>query len=244
MNKQREAIYKLRRDILEGREGREYVMGVAEDIVDGLLELHCPEKSDPQDWDLPGLRTEMLAYFNINAGELGLDELGIDELRETLWKAVEERYVEKESRHPEEVIRGFERAIMLNSVDMAWKDHLLALDHLKEGISLRGYGQRDPLQEYKKESFELFEMMRERVENDIIQKLFRYEPVTEEAMLEQRARQQRAAPKIELSAPPKVEGQRPQPAVNREAKVGRNDPCPCGSGKKYKKCHGAAVTVG
>jgi preprotein translocase subunit SecA len=244
MNKQREAIYKLRRDILEGREGREYVIGVAEDILDGLLELHCPEKSDPQDWDLPGLRTEMLAYFNINAGELGLDQLGIDELRETLWKAIEDRYTERESRHPEEVIRGFERAIMLNSVDTAWKDHLLALDHLKEGISLRGYGQRDPLQEYKKESFELFEMMRERVENDIIQKLFRYEPVTEEQMLEQRARQQRVAPKIELSAPPKVEGQRPQPAVNRDAKVGRNDPCPCGSGKKYKKCHGAAVTVG
>jgi preprotein translocase subunit SecA len=244
MNKQREAIYKLRRDILEGREGREYVMGIAEDILDGLLDLHCPEKSDPQDWDLSGLRTEMLAYFNINAGDLGLDELGIDELRSTLWKEIEERYAEKESRHPEEVIRGFERAIMLQSVDTSWKDHLLALDHLKEGISLRGYGQRDPLQEYKKESFDLFEMMRERVENDIIQKLFRYEPVTEEQMLEQRARQQRAAPKIELSAPPKVEGQRPQPAVNREAKVGRNDPCPCGSGKKYKKCHGAAVTVG
>ncbi len=244
MNKQREAIYKLRRDILEGREGREYVMGIAEDILDGLLEDHCPEKSDPQDWDLPGLRTEMLAYFNINAGEMGLDQLGIDELRDTLWKAIEGRYTEKESRHPEEIMRGFERAIMLNSADTAWKDHLLALDHLKEGISLRGYGQRDPLQEYKKESFELFEMMRERVENDIIQKLFRYEPITEEQMLEQRARQQRVAPKIELSAPPKVEGQRPQPAVNREAKVGRNDPCPCGSGKKYKKCHGAAVTVG
>jgi preprotein translocase subunit SecA len=244
MNKQREAIYKLRRDILEGREGRDYVMGIVEDIVDGLLDLHCPEKTDPQEWDFPGLRTEMLAYFNINAGDLRLEELGIDELRDTLWKAVEERYVEKESRHPEEVIRGFERAIMLNSVDMAWKDHLLALDHLKEGISLRGYGQRDPLQEYKKESFDLFEMMRERVENDIIQKLFRYEPVTEEQMLEQRARQQRAAPRIELSAPPKVEGQRPQPTVSREAKVGRNDPCPCGSGKKYKKCHGAAVTVG
>ncbi len=244
MNKQREAIYKLRRDILDGHEGREYVMGLAEDIVEGLLDLHCPEKTDPQDWDLPGLRTEMLAYFNINAGDMGLDQLGIDELRETLWKAIEERYTEKESRHPEEVIRGFERAIMLQSVDTAWKDHLLALDHLKEGISLRGYGQRDPLQEYKKESFELFEMMRERVENDIIQKLFRYEPVTEEQMLEQRVRQQRAAPRIELSAPPKVEGQRPQPAVNRETKVGRNDPCPCGSGKKYKKCHGAAVTVG
>jgi preprotein translocase subunit SecA len=245
MNKQREAIYKLRRDILEGREGREYVMGLAEDILDGLLDLHCPEKTDPQDWDLTGLRTEMLAYFNINAGGMNLDELGIDELRETLWKVIEERYAEKETRHSTEVLRGFERAIMLQSVDTSWKDHLLALDHLKEGIGLRGYGQRDPLQEYKKESFDLFEMMRERVENDIVQKLFRFEPMTEEQVIEQRERQQqRAAPRIEFSAPPKVEGQRPQPAVNREAKVGRNDPCPCGSGKKYKKCHGAAVTVG
>ncbi len=245
MNKQREAIYKLRRDILEGLEGREYVMGLAEDILDGLLDLHCPEKTDPQDWDLTGLRTEMLAYFNINAGGMNLDELGIDELRETLWKVIEERYAEKETRHSTEVLRGFERAIMLQSVDTSWKDHLLALDHLKEGIGLRGYGQRDPLQEYKKESFDLFEMMRERVENDIVQKLFRFEPMTEEQVIEQRERQQqRAAPRIEFSAPPKVEGQRPQPAVNREAKVGRNDPCPCGSGKKYKKCHGAAVTVG
>jgi preprotein translocase subunit SecA len=246
MNKQREAIYKLRRDILDGREGREYVMNISRDILDGLIDLHCPEKSDPQDWDLTGLRTEILAYFNINAGGMKLDELGIDELGEALWKAIEERYVEKESRHPEEVLRGFERAIMLQSVDTAWKDHLLALDHLKEGISLRGYGQRDPLQEYKKESFDLFEMMRERVENDIVQKLFRFEPMTEEQVIEQRVRQQRAAaPRIELSAPPKVEGQRPQPTVAKpESKVGRNDPCPCGSGKKYKKCHGAAVTVG
>jgi len=244
MNKQREAIYKLRRNILDGNEGRDYLMGLVEDILDGMLEAHCSEKIDPSDWDLTGLRTEMLAYFNINAGGMNLDELGIDELRETLWNAIEGRYKEKEARHPEEVIRGFERAIMLQAVDTSWKDHLLALDHLKEGISLRGYGQRDPLQEYKKESFDLFEMMRERVEDDIVQKLFRFEPVTEEQMLEQRVRQQRAAPKVEFSAPPKVEGQRPQPSVNRDAKVGRNDPCPCGSGKKYKKCHGAQVTVG
>jgi preprotein translocase subunit SecA len=244
MNKQREAIYKLRRNILDGNEGRDYLMGLVEDILDGMLETHCSDKVDPSDWDLTGLRTEMLAYFNINAGGMNLDELGIDELRETLWNAIEGRYKEKESRHPEEVIRGFERAIMLQAVDTSWKDHLLALDHLKEGISLRGYGQRDPLQEYKKESFDLFEMMRERVEDDIVQKLFRFEPVTEEQMLEQRVRQQRAAPKVEFSAPPKVEGQRPQPSVNRDAKVGRNDPCPCGSGKKYKKCHGAQVTVG
>jgi preprotein translocase subunit SecA len=244
MNKQREAIYKLRRNILDGNEGRDYLMGLVEDILDGMLETHCSEKIDPSEWDLTGLRTEMLAYFNINAGAMNLDELGIDELREALWNAIEGRYKEKEARFAEEVIRGFERAIMLQAVDTSWKDHLLALDHLKEGISLRGYGQRDPLQEYKKESFDLFEMMRERVEDDIVQKLFRFEPVSEEQMLEQRVRQQRAAPKVELSAPPKVEGQRAQPSVNRDVKIGRNDPCPCGSGKKYKKCHGAQVTVG
>jgi preprotein translocase subunit SecA len=252
MNKQREAIYQLRRDILEGREGREYVMEIAGGIFDALVESHCPEKSDPQEWDLSGLRTEFMAYFNISAGELGanLEELGIDELRTTLRGAYEARYGEREARHPAEVMRAFERAIMLHAVDVAWKDHLLALDHLKEGIGLRGYGQRDPLQEYKRESFELFQAMKDRVEDDMIQKLFRYEPMTEEQMLEQRRRQeQRAAPSIELSAPPKVEGSgapagRPQQVVRREGKVGRNDPCPCGSGKKYKKCHGAAASVG
>jgi preprotein translocase subunit SecA len=181
----------------------------------------------------------------MNAQDLGLDELGIDELRDTLWNAIEQRYTEKETRHAPEVLRSFERAIMLHAVDTAWKDHLLALDHLKEGIGLRGYGQRDPLNEYKKESFDLFQEMKDRIEDDIVQKLFRYEPVSEEQMAEQRRRREIAAPRIELSAPPKVEGGgRPQPTVNKDVKIGRNDPCPCGSGKKYKKCHGAAVTVG
>src|SRR6202521_5287584 len=253
MNKQREAIYQLRRDILEGREGREYVMEVAGGNLNSLIESHCPEKTDPQEWDLSGLRTEFLAFFNISINELGinLEDLGIDGLRETLGKTLEERYAERETRHPGEVIRAFERAIMLHAVDVAWKDHLLALDHLKEGIGLRGYGQRDPLQEYKRESFELFQAMKDRVEDDMIQKLFRYEPMTEEQLLEQRRRQERAAPRIELSAPPKtgdggMSGApgRPQQVVHREGKVGRNDPCPCGSGKKYKKCHGAAATFG
>jgi preprotein translocase subunit SecA len=248
MNKQREAIYKLRRDILEGREGRDYVIGLTGSILDALLETHCSERIDPEEWDLKGLRTELLAYFNINAQEVGLklEDLGIDELRETLAAAVEQRYAEREARHEPEIFRSFERAIMLHAVDVAWKDHLLALDHLKEGIGLRGYGQRDPLNEYKRESFDLFQAMKDRIEDDIVQKLFRYEPVTEEQLAEQRRRREAVqAPRIELSAPPKVEGpSRPQPSVNKDAKVGRNDPCPCGSGKKYKKCHGAAVTVG
>ncbi len=248
MNKQREAIYKLRRDVLEGKEGREYPMGLAEGILDSLLDTHCPEKLDPEEWDLKGLRTALLGFFNINAQDAGLklEDLGIDELRETLWTAIEQRYTERESRHPPEVYRKFEREITLLAVDSSWKDHLLALDHLKEGIGLRGYGQRDPLNEYKRESFELFQAMKERVEDDIIQKLFRIELATEEQIAEQRRRREAVqAPRIELSAPPKVEGPvRPQPTVNKDLKVGRNDPCPCGSGKKYKKCHGAALGVG
>jgi preprotein translocase subunit SecA len=248
MNKQREAIYKLRRDILEGAEGREYVLELVSNIVDSLLETHCSEKIDPEDWDLKGLRTELLAYFNLNAQELGfrLEDLGIEELRETLTTTIQERYAEREARHEPELFRGFERWIMLQAVDTAWKDHLLALDHLKEGIFLRGYAQRDPLNEYKRESFELFQSMKDRVEDDIVEKLYRYEPVTEEQRAEQRRRREAAQMnRIELSAPPKVEGpSRTQPTVNKDAKVGRNDPCPCGSGKKYKKCHGAAVTVG
>ncbi|HET9227788.1 MAG TPA: preprotein translocase subunit SecA [Thermoanaerobaculia bacterium] len=246
MNKQREAIYRLRRDILDGNEGRDYILKIASDMVDSLLETHAGEKLDPQDWDMPGLRTQFLSYFNINAGDLGLEEMGVDELRETLLKAVEQRYEERAARYNPEMVKGFERYVMLQSVDMAWKDHLLALDHLKEGISLRGYGQRDPLNEYKRESFELFEAMKERIEDDIVQKVFRYELRSEEENAELRLRQQRPAPRIQLSAPPKVEGpQRAQPtAASKDAKVGRNDPCPCGSGKKYKKCHGAQVTVG
>ncbi len=260
MNKQREAIYTLRRDILEGREGRDYVQNRAGEILDGMLDAHCDEKLDPMDWNLSGLRTDMLSYFNIASHELphDLDKLGIDELREALWSRIESKYDEREGRFSPEVMRGFERAILLHAVDLSWKDHLLALDHLKEGIGLRTYAQRDPLNEYKRESYELFQAMKDRIENDSIERLFRYEPVTEEQMAEQRRRKERAAaPRIEiappsnpstgvgasLNAPSPANPPRPQTVVGGD-KIGRNDPCPCGSGKKYKKCHGAAVTVG
>src|SRR5688572_18791580 len=149
MNKQREAIYRLRKDILEGREGREYVLKVASDIFDYVLQTHCPEKSDPRDWNLQELSTEVLAYFDLEVRTLGLDleSLGIDELRAQLWEKIEGKYVEKEARLGPDLMRVFERDILLRVVDHAWKEHLLALDHLKEGIGLRGYGQRDPLNE-------------------------------------------------------------------------------------------------
>ena len=249
MNKQREAIYKLRRDILEGREGRDYALAVARDVLGFVIESHCSEKDDPRDWNLHEVSTDLLAYFNLSASEAGIDleQLGIDELRETLGAEIERRYTAKEERLGPDLMRLLERDVMLRVVDQAWKDHLLALDHLKEGIGLRGYGQRDPKQEYKKESFELFQAMKERIEDTILKTLFRLEPVSEEQMAEQRRRRQAPPSGFQLSAPAKTgppgAPQRPQTVVRQGDKVGRNDPCPCGSGKKYKKCHGASSPV-
>jgi preprotein translocase subunit SecA len=243
MNKQREAIYQLRRDILEGKEGREYPLRIARDVLDGLVGAHCPEKADPGDWTLSELRTDLLAYYDIdvNSLDLKLEELGVEELGEELWTVIEAKYTEKETRLGSELMRLFERDVMLRVVDQSWKDHLLALDHLKEGIGLRGYGQQDPLNEYKRESYDLFTEMKERVEDTILKTLFRVEPMSAEQLAEQRRlRASRPPARISFSAPARPGVPQPVHTVRKAEKVGRNDPCPCGSGKKYKKCHGAA----
>jgi preprotein translocase subunit SecA len=272
MNKQREEVYRLRRDILDGEEGRDYLLQMAGDVLDFMVDTHCPEKADPRDWELTQLATDMLAYFAIDVHQLDadLEKLSRDQVRDVLWQAVEAKWTEKEERL--ETLRPgltglFLRDVMLRVLDQAWKDHLLALDHLKEGIGLRGYGQRDPKQEYKRESFELFEAMREGVEDQILKTSFRLEPVSEEQMLEQqRRRRQAPARRLRFSAPGEAGGgvaaaaggadftpgagrrpqapEKPQTFVRDGEKVGRNDPCPCGSGKKYKKCHGAASAAG
>ncbi len=249
MNQQREEIYSLRRDILEGKEGRSYLMEISGDVLQSILEQHCPAKSDPEDWTLKELATDILAYFNINVHEVGLklDEMTVEEIRDDLLARLEGKYAGKEERHGEEIIRMMERHVMLQVVDTAWKDHLLALDHLKEGVGLRGYGQRDPLNEYKRESFELFAEMRNRIEDTVIKNLFRMEPASPEEMADRERRRREAARRaLNFSAPAKTSGP-PQPVktvVNKGDRVGRNDPCPCGSGKKYKKCHGAPSAVG
>ncbi len=246
MNKQREAIYELRRDILEGREGRDYVLRVASDILAYYLDAHCPPKADPRDWNYSEIRTDSLAYFNLDVNDLGLklEDLGLDELQARLEEAFQSKYAEKEERLGEELMRMFERDVMLRVVDHAWKDHLLALDHLKEGIGLRGYGQRDPKNEYKRESFELFQAMKERIEDTIIKTLFRIEPISAEQMAEKRRRQPAPPSRFQFSAPPKAaRPAKPQTVRRKGEKIGRNDPCPCGSGKKYKKCHGAPARV-
>ena len=244
MNKQREAIYELRKDILSGREGKEYVLRTAEDIIGYFVETHCPEKADPRDWNLTEIRTDTLAYFGIDLNESGLnlEEMGVEELQEALIGAVRAKYAEKEARYGEDVMHTFERYILLREVDQAWKDHLLALDHLKEGIGLRGYGQRDPKQEYKKESYEIFQQMKEHIEDSVVKKLFLFDPVSADQLAEQRRRRQAPPADMSFSAPFKsAQRLKPQTMVRKGEKVGRNDPCPCGSGKKYKKCCGSAA---
>jgi len=249
MNKQREEIYRLRRDLLEGREGREFIDRVQSDLIEFAVEEHCPPKEDPRDWQYSEIATAVLKYFDLDVREAGipLEELGTEEMKERITEAVQAKYEEKQERIGGEQMAEFERTIMLQVVDAAWKDHLLGLDHLKEGIGLRGYGQRNPLDEYKRESYELFQAMKERIEDTVIQRVFRFEPVSQEQMEEMLRRRRQAMAersKLRFSAPPKTGAPaRPQTVVREGEKVGRNDPCPCGSGKKYKKCCGAPAAV-
>jgi len=237
MNKQRVEIYSLRRELLEGKGQSEYLAQKMEEILDWILQTYAPEASDPQDWSIPELTLQMQRLFGIDPVKAGVDfqQASFRELREILWNAVREKYAQKEATLGAEIMRQHERLVMLNVIDTQWKDHLLTMDHLKEGIGLRGYGQRDPLTEYKRESFEMFAAMKERIENDIIRFLFLMEPVIQkerEQMAERREKD------LSYSAPAK-ESSEPRRAP-AGPKIGRNDPCPCGSGKKYKKCHGAA----
>jgi preprotein translocase subunit SecA len=286
MNKQRENIYALRRQILEGKiqfrdeEGqetvvgtREYLMDLAEEILDSLVETHAARAADYEQWDLDALKLEVSRVFAVDGADLDFTDRTSDEIRDALWGKILQSYDEKEQQVGREVLERVERDIMLQIVDSQWKDHLYSLDHLKEGIGLRGYGQRDPLIEYKKESFELFQAMKDRVDEEIVRYLWWLRPVqNDEAAPVPRRPAPRRAPLIlnDPSAESKsilgsARAQSPGPAspfgpshdkqpprvggddaavktVRRdEPKVGRNDPCPCGSGKKYKKCHGAAA---
>jgi preprotein translocase subunit SecA len=234
-NMQRTEIYRLRRELLEGKGQREFLLQKATDLVDFLLDANCSADVDPEDWKTDDLRNGVLRFFGIDVQSLGIDwkTINAPDLCETLRGRVLERYEEKERSLGAEVMRQHERTLMLYVIDTAWKDHLLAMDHLKEGIGLRGYGQRDPLNEYKKESFAMFGLMKERIEDEIIMNLWRMDAVVQGRQQEMRRRRERD---LVYSAPAKEAA---RPAQRSAARVGRNAPCPCGSGKKYKKCHGS-----
>ncbi len=242
MNKQRESIYTLRRSILEGREGKEYILNSADEIVEYLIDTHFPE-SDREVPDEAELNAELYDFFGLDLRTSGVDmeHDRRDEVKYKIVEAVHQRYEEKEAMVGADNMRLNEKYLLLQVIDQQWKDHLLNVDHLKEGIGLRGYGQRDPLIEYKRESFELFQSMLERIQDRVVKILWKIE-LAREGDREESQRVQRALPpqppkqQLTFSGAPKEAA---APVKRAQAKVGRNDPCPCGSGKKYKKCHGA-----
>ncbi len=244
MNKQREAIYAIRRELLEGADQREYVLELANDIMSDLLDRYTPRDKPVDTWDLEGLRVSAGNQFGFDMAQLGINgnDVSYHELAGKLLAKVRTIYEDKEKRFGTEYIRFQERMFMLQVLDMQWKDHLYNLDHLKEGIGLRGYGQRDPLIEYKKESFDMFEELRTRIEEETIRFLYLFEPISREeqdAREREREDARRKAQKQQDLVYSAGDSASAAPAKREMAKVGRNDPCPCGSGKKFKKCHGA-----
>jgi preprotein translocase subunit SecA len=242
MNKQRETIYSLRRSFLEGRDQKEFVLERAKAIADELVEMYCPRDQHPDQWNVTQFSNELLNQFGIDLKTAGIDasQFNHDGLVEELIEKVNTRYGEKEALFSPPTLRWLERHILLDIVDAQWKDHLLTLDHLKEGIGLRGYGQKDPLVEFKKEAFTLFDELMNRIDTEAVRFLFLMQPAKPQDEAKQiEERQRRQQKNLQFQAGP-AQAEPPKP-VRSGAKVGRNDPCPCGSGKKYKKCHGTAA---
>jgi preprotein translocase subunit SecA len=285
MNKQREAVYGLRRRLLEGTDQKDLILeDYVSAILGELLEQYCPAKAHAADWDIKGLKDAVFTRFGVDflAEGVKADTLNRQELGDAIFEKLKERYDAKEKLIGPEAMRHHERMIMLSVIDQQWKDHLLSMDHLKEGIGLRGYGQHDPLVEYKRESFDMFEAMMQRFQEDTVRYLYLMQILErppdagaggpppggpagqepgpgvpaqhggdgngrrpprlvstsadelEEAFMRRKRRELEQARMAGAG-----DTQQVQQVVRGQEKVGRNDPCPCGSGKKYKKCHGA-----
>ncbi len=291
MNKQRTAVYDMRRMILEGKDTEKYVVDLSLDVLDWYLDNYASEKDDPDSWNLDGLQGALKETYGIDVPLSQLKGMGRAEMVETFGERIRKLYADKQAQVGVDAMNMFVRMVMLQIVDTQWKDHLYALDHLKEGIGLRGYGQRDPLVEYKKESFNMFQALMDRIDEEMLRWIYLAQPmrggdegggapaptprpvsmVREEAPVPEprpvrepelafagaRTRPRNLTfndPGAALSGSASALGgaAAAEPAaarggmdgavqtVRREGKkVGRNDPCPCGSGRKYKKCHGA-----
>ncbi len=252
MNRQRETIYGLRRQLMEEPDQREFLLGdtgVAHDLLADLTEQYLSAKVSPDDWDVENYRIQLQSIFAFDAEAEGInfDNATSGELQTLIWEKLKQKYADKEAQVGAEAMRTYERIIMLNIIDAQWKDHLLALDHLKQGIGLVGYGQKDPLVEYKKESFDLFQAMLDRIDTFTIRSLFNLQVVAEQApeQIQQQQQRRRRATSMLFTGPNQgaaaagEEAARTKTVTRDQPKTGRNEPCPCGSGKKYKKCCGA-----
>ena len=275
MNKQRQAVYGLRRQLLDGIDQKELILeDYVRDILGGLLDKYCARDAHAEDWDIKGLKNQLFTRFGVDIAAEGVEaeNLNRQELGDAIFEKLKERYDGKEQLIGPDAMRHHERIIMLSVIDQQWKDHLLSMDHLREGIGLRGYGQHDPLVEYKRESFDMFEAMMERFEEETVRYLYlmqvfeaptrpapqpapspvggngdavaafttggrRNRAATSMDDMEE-AFQRRKRRELEQARMAGSGDQGPVQQVVRGDKVGRNDPCPCGSGKKYKKCCG------
>jgi preprotein translocase subunit SecA len=251
MNKQRETIYGLRRQLMEEPDQREYLLGetgVARDLLSDLTKQYLNPEVAPDDWDVVNYKIQLDSIYDFDADAESLDFANStsEEVERAIWEKLKAKYAIKEEQIGVEAMRTYERIIMLNIIDAQWKDHLLSIDHLKQGIGLVGYGQKDPLVEYKKQSFDLFQEMLDRIDQSTIRSLFNLQVVTEQApeQLQQR-RPPRRPSALTFTGPNQgataagEEAAKTKTVTRDQPKVGRNEPCPCGSGKKYKKCCGA-----
>jgi preprotein translocase subunit SecA len=297
MNKQRQAIYGWRRQLLEKNDQREKILDIVRGILVSYMDLRCPPKTHASTWDLANLETDINSEFGLRIRSTEIQQLSRVEMEDAIFERLVKKHEEKEQLVGPEAMREMERLIMLHVIDTQWKDNLLSMDHLKEGIGLRGYGQKDPLVEYKKESFILFQDMMDRIEDETIRYLFFLQAVEgapgggpeggpgdgspgprqplmpfqtdeEQAEADREEEEQQmvaaAAEQKRLAAQSSIddftrniqrknerqmaslqfvggEASSTSATVVRGAKTGRNDPCPCGSGKKYKKCCGASL---
>ena len=260
INKQREVIYEQRRGFLAGENLKGQVLEIVEEMAEESVLNYADKGIDPAEWDWKGLDDTVFRQFNMRLGlsEEQQEELITEDLQDLVRDRALQHYEEREQAFTPPVMRYLEKVIMLQTMDSLWKDHLFAMDHLKEGIGLRGYGQKNPLQEYKKEAFSLFDDLSRRMQEDVVEKLYSVQVARQEdvqrmeegqsarrpmqmvhggqATLEQPQPATRPVPGGPNGQPP---ADRPVQAIRDTPKVGRNAPCPCGSGKKYKKCHGA-----
>lgn len=254
-NDQRKVVYEQRNELLETDDITETINAIRQDVVDSVISQYIPPQSLDEMWDIPGLENRMRTDFGIDmpiAKWLADDnKLFEEKLRERIQDVVEKTYQLKEEMVGPQVLRQFEKAVMLQNLDSHWKEHLAAMDHLRQGINLRGYAQKNPKQEYKREAFELFSRMLDNLKLDVIGVLSRVQIRASEDVeaVEAQRREAEAQPmQFEHQAAPGLVEElaenapepKPAPAAvfREEEKVGRNDPCPCGSGKKYKQCHG------
>jgi preprotein translocase subunit SecA len=248
-NDQRSVVYEQRNELMETDDVSETVNAIREDVVNAMISQYIPPGSMDEQWDIQGLEEAMQQEFNLEmpVGKW-LDEddsLHEETLRERILQTMVDIYQEKEALAGSAVVRHFEKAVMLQILDSAWKEHLAAMDYLRQGIGLRGYAQKDPKQEYKKEAFEMFTDMLDRIKHEVLVVLTKVQVKTEsdvEAVEEQRRTQSQMNFRHEeagaLDENPDEEPAERQPFTREGRKVGRNEPCPCGSGKKYKQCHG------